>query len=392
MNADEWVGPTVEEQGLFAAMQKNDLGAYFGVLAGTDVFLPCRLDDAEEVLAGNRKSDPRYVTSRHGQDTVLEMYTRGCLPAIRPEGTYFDQNMFAAWVTWLSRQEPRLMLVVNRGSRVEARATVGDVARWIEAHPLTVRTWSELQTSVRTMWNGPLRGDLARSLACGAHLAMRNALPWNAMGAELIDFKAQRESLRDWWGIENVEDWGRQVDALLDIEAHTSIDIVLALRATHVDAAGPGADPTDIAALATAVTFWCREQGVPRETHDEFQDVVGWIGRCEEWLRRDGVLPLGGFVRTQTAWDLGRAVNMARWGIQCGFCDPETAERIILHAGSLCAQAYPTWFDLSAAYILGRVVKMGRQGSPEKTYQESLEVHNILIKDPGSPWRNLPLR
>ena len=95
---------------------------------------------------------------------------------------------------------------------------------------------------------------------------------------------------------------------------------------------------------------------------------------------------------TQDSWDWGRCVNMARWGLACGFCDRTTAEQIIRHAGSLCARAYTDWSQLSAAYILGRVVKMGRQGNPEASYQDSLRMHRALMQDPTSPFLMLPLR
>jgi len=104
------------------------------------------------------------------------------------------------------------------------------------------------------------------------------------------------------------------------------------------------------------------------------------------------VLPVGGAVQTQAVWDLGRVVNMARWGMQCGFCDRASAEHIVLRAGQLCAERYPNWFELSAAYILGRVIKMGRQGDPEEWYAETLQTHLALVKSEVSPFRTLSLR
>jgi hypothetical protein len=83
---------------------------------------------------------------------------------------------------------------------------------------------------------------------------------------------------------------------------------------------------------------------------------------------------------------------MARWGLACGYCDRTTAEQIVRHAGNLCARTYATWADLSAAYVLGRVIKMGRQGNPEETYRDTLQVHRALMQDPTSPFVTLALR
>lgn len=374
------------------ATGSGDADAYFAALAALDVYVPCRLDDAEAVLAGTRTGGSRYVTRRLKgavSGTTLDVFTRGALPR-RPGDTFFDHTMWAAHVRWLAGSQPDWTLVVNRGTPLERRVGVREAAAWLEAHPRTVGTWEALKTRLRTVWNEPVSGPLARALACGGHLSVMNGVPWNTVGHDRLDFENERKTIREWWGLTNAAQWREQTEILLDQEAMAAIDVVLALRR---DASGERAPDPDPDLLRTVVSAWCREQeDLPEEAVADLTDVAEWVGRCEAWMRRDGLLPADGVVLTQAAWDLGRAVHMGRWGLSCGFCDRGMAERIIMQAGAECARLYTGWLDLSAAYVLGRVVKMGRQGSPEETYRQSRAVHETLVADPASPWRNLPLR
>jgi hypothetical protein len=388
LRADDWIAPTDEEQRLFEAKRNDDLGSYLTVLAAADVFVPCRLDHADARLAGQEVRGTSLVKSKRWTRISLDVYTRGLLPAQRPDGVFFDQMMWPELVPWVGKTSPDWTLVVNRGSRIETRLKVRDVAAWLKRNPDTIGTWQDLLGTVRTMRSEPLDGDLARALACGAPLAVMGARPWNTMGADRLDYEQTREMLRKWWSIETAAQWRAQVDKLLDTERLAPIDRVLSLRLQHAGHSAPSADPT---ALTRAVAVWCQQHGTAAKVRDELLDVAGLVGRCEGWLRRDGLLPHDGVIHTQAAWNLGRAVNMGFWGQASGFCDRDAAERIIRQAGSACAQTYPNWFGLSAAYVLGRVVTMGRH-APEKAYQEVLDAHNALVRAPSSPWRTLTLR
>lgn len=395
MDADQqWVGPTLEEQGLFAAVRNNDSDAYWSVLAGAYVFVPMRLDQARKILAEQLDDEPDLVTAGHGGGHELDVHTRGLVPPQLPPGTVLEQRMFAPFVSWLADHEPKWTLVVDRGTPVESRATMRDVGRWLTAHPQAVVKWSDLRTrhDIRTMWNGPLYGELAVALACGAHLSVMNAVPWNTMGAPYLNFLSDGQTLRDWWGVETVEEWRATIDTLFDRDGFGPVDLVLALRNQVAQQLGAPVVGLGRAALADAVAGFCRDRGLPAEEYEGLVETAEWVTRCEAWMRRDAVLPPDGYVATQVAWDLGRAVNMARWGVSVGFCDIPTAEQIVTSVGRQSAAAYASWYELSAGYILGRTIKMGLQGDPEKTYQESLSIHRALVGDPASPWRNLSLR
>ncbi|WP_344669036.1 DUF1266 domain-containing protein [Catenulispora yoronensis] len=419
MTSDNWAAPSVEDGALLDAQRADDLDAYLAVLARLDVFVPRREDQDSKfsvrksvvklnqltpygqlnnAIRGTSKSpltvSMEYSTTRLGLRLVLPVHTRALVPDERPEGVFYHQYMFPGWVQDLARQRKTMQLVINPGTPLEREINVGKAARWLRRNPqAAMGRWADLRQRVRTVFNEPYQGELARSLACGAHLALYNAVPWNTMGKPYLDYHSERETLQEWWGVEGPVQWQNQVDALLDTENPRPVDLVLGIRTSRNAGTHPTGDlTTDTAQLTEAITSWCRDRDTPQELWQELTDIAQWVTRCEMWMRRDGILPPGATVATQGGWDWGRCVNMARWGLASGYCDRTAAEQIVRYAGSLCARAYSEWSELSAAYVLGRVVKMGRQGNPEQTYNESLGLHRTLMSDPGSPWVNLKLR
>ena len=418
MTTDSWTAPSIDDRGLLAARAADDGDAYLAVLARLDVFVPRREADQgskfslrrsvvklnqltvygqlNNAIRGTSKSaltvSQEYDTTRRGARLVLPVYTRALLPAERPEGVYFQRNLFPAWVQDLAKQRQTMQLVVNPGTPEERELNVGKAAHWMRKNPQLVGGWSNLRGTVRTVFNEPTQGDLARSLACGAHLSVTNAVPWNTMGHAWLDYPSERELLSQWWGIEGPVQWQNQVDALLDNENPQPVDLVLGIRTERGAGVRPSGDPAqDTELLTQAIDAWCRDRGAPERLAQEMADIAQWVVRCETWMRRDGVIAPDAIVATQDSWDWGRCVNMARWGLSCGFCDRTTAEQIIRHAGSLCARTYADWGQMSAAYVLGRVIKMGRQGNPEDSYRESLQMHRALMQDPASPYLTVPL-
>lgn len=416
---DGWTAPSIDDQGLLAAQAADDVDAYLAVLARLDVFVPRREPDQgskfslrrsvvklnqltvygqlNNAIRGTSKSaltvSQEYDTTRRGARLILPVYTRALLPAERPEGVYFQRNLFPAWVQDLAKQRQTMQLVINPGTPEERELNVGKAAQWMRKNPQLVGGWNGLRGTVRTVYNEPVQGDLARSLACGAHLSVTNAVPWNTMGHAWLDYHSERELLSEWWGVDGPVQWQNQVDALLDNEHPQPVDLVLGIRTGRGAGVPPTGDPAhDTELLTQAVQAWCRDRGAPERLAQEMTDIAQWVVRCETWMRRDGVIAPDAIIETQDSWDWGRCVNMARWGLSCGFCDRTTAEQIIRRAGSLCARTYADWGQLSAAYVLGRVIKMGRQGNPEDSYRESLRIHRALMGDAASPFLTVALR
>lgn len=119
-----------------------------------------------------------------------------------------------------------------------------------------------------------------------------------------------------------------------------------------------------------------------------------FIGQARQEVDRagpDGLPAEDGWVTTASAYDYGRAVNLARWGLSARYCDPQQAEQTIVHAGALAKAAHSPWEGFSAGYTLGRVLRFDGEEYGH-FYEGALAAHRLLTDDEGSPWRNIPWR
>ncbi|MEO3824001.1 DUF1266 domain-containing protein [Actinomadura sp. B10D3] len=220
-------------------------------------------------------------------------------------------------------------------------------------------------------------GRLAAALAVGAHLAVGNGVAWNTLADR--GARDDRVLLERDWGITDAEGWREQMDALLDAQnSDPAIQMVL-------DQRGRG---TGERAWREAITAWCRERDISDETVRQVVELSGQILRYEARFRADGLLPPDGLVESVYGYDFGRAVNMARWGLNAGYCDAEEAEKCVLTAGHRAHQVYPSWGSFAAGYILGRMLRFD-EGEFGEWYERSLAGHRVLAEDPDSPWRRM---
>ncbi|MEU5882610.1 DUF1266 domain-containing protein [Spirillospora sp. NPDC047279] len=223
-------------------------------------------------------------------------------------------------------------------------------------------------------------GRLAAALAVGAHLAVGNGVAWNTVTGTDRDPSDNRTLLERDWGITDSASWREAMDRLLAADnCDPAIQIVLDRRA-------PGM--TDPLAWHSAIAAWCQEKQISIDTTEELVSLSRLILRYEDRFRIDGLLPADGRVDSVIGYDFGRAVNMARWGLNAGYCDGEAAEDGVLRAGHYATQVYDSWEGFSAGYILGRMLRFDDAEFGE-WYQRSLTGHRILVEDPGSPWRKL---
>ncbi|MFB4311370.1 DUF1266 domain-containing protein [Actinomadura sp. GTD37] len=219
-------------------------------------------------------------------------------------------------------------------------------------------------------------GRLAAALAVGAHLAVGNGTAWNALGGGRGDGRALLE--RDW-GVADARGWRERMDALLDAgDSDPAIQMVL-------DQRGRGSGEREWRA---AIAAWCGERDIAEETVREVVGLSGTVLRYEARFRADGLLPPDGRVESVHGYDLGRAVNMARWGLDAGYCDADEAEKCVLTAGRRAHQIYPSWESFSAGYVLGRMLRFD-EGEFGEWYERSLAGHRVLADDPDSPWRRM---
>ncbi|GAA2402959.1 hypothetical protein GCM10010191_08130 [Actinomadura vinacea] len=227
--------------------------------------------------------------------------------------------------------------------------------------------------------DAPSWGRLAAALAVGAHLAVGNGVAWNLADGRDEDPADNRERLAESWGVTDDASWREQMDALLVAEnSDPAVQVVLDRRRRG----------DDEYAWQEAIAVWCGEKDISAETTTALIKLSTRILRYEARFKADEVLPPDGRIGSVFGYDFGRAVNMARWGRNAGYCDAEEAEKDVLLAADRARRMYVSWADFSAGYTLGRMLRFD-DDEFGRWYARSVAVHRILTDDPGSPWRKL---
>ncbi|MGW3353909.1 DUF1266 domain-containing protein [Streptomyces bungoensis] len=401
-----WTPPTGVEEALLEARTREDWTGYFDVLADSRLYFEIRRDAADarpSKVVPLFGYDPRVAGGR-----IWAVYTEGMLPAPEPHRVFDWQKL--DWFARVWAPSDPAVIVVNPGTPCEA---------FLPSAPPHSAAWARHgerakeplnRTRVRTLrLGGPLDGPVARGLACGAPLFVRYGQPWNAMAYHGNGYPAEREQLREWWGVTGRAEWQEQQRALLDPDGANPVwEFALGLRRTiardfggHVDTAywrdtvarvlrarAGGetvitADGVTTAPTAPEAETEARIKGV--------QHLVGRITRYEARFRADGVLDGNRFVTSVDAWNFGRASGMARWGLGARYCSLAEAESAVVEAGRVAARSYKSWQDFAAGYILGRCLHFDDEefGS---WYTDMVDVHRVLMSDPDSPWLTVPFQ
>nr|WP_243275099.1 DUF1266 domain-containing protein [Streptomyces albus] len=234
-----------------------------------------------------------------------------------------------------------------------------------------------------------------RGLACGAHLMYANGARWNRVADPRPAPAWERTRLRSSWGVTSPDEWQEMVQRLLDGQVSTpGWDAAMGARAALL-VHSRGAPVTE-RAWNDAVGRWLVDRlgphhpELPGATAD-LREVVRRVPRYEERFRADGLLGPTAHVRRTLAWDLGRAANMACWGVDAGFGDAGRAREALRVVGEAAAEEYASWADFSLGYVLGRCLHFDEDGFGS-WYREVRDSHRLLTTRPDSPWARVPLR
>lgn len=401
-----WEAPSEVERRLLEAKVRHDWAAYMDVLAGEWLY---RLVSRQWLDANPGRLPARLtpVWRPEVQGWCAAVYTQGMLPAPVEDPVFISEGLGDYARDW-TQQDPA-WLAVNPGSPCEAYfpASRALCALWRQHAD---RTSPEKSTTLRTLWvGGPRSGAVARGLACGALLSVRNGSYWNSLGHGW-GYVDERQTLARWWDCTSRATWRRHQEELLCNEMSSQVwEFTLGLRYSMAQDFGGQVETAHwrqaaervLRSRSATATVELTPDGVtrvegPSEEEAEYQiegvkRLIGRITRYESRFRADGLLPEGRFVRSVAAWDYGRASGMARFGLAARFCSLAEAEEAVLRAGRVSAVAYRSWEDFSAGYILGRCLHFDDEEFGH-WYEDMLEAHRLLTTDPESPWLTLPLR
>ena len=239
---------------------------------------------------------------------------------------------------------------------------------------------------------GVFRGPLAHAFACGAHMPTAAGGVWNAVhsACACCDADDDRAELRDSWGITDTAGLEGELRHLTDDRVRDSpVSVLLELRNQAV-ARAPG-HPFNAGLWPDLIAHWCRVRGAGTRVYGEMVLEAARIWEHEERMASDGFLPRGVPVRTVRAYDFGRAVNLARWGVNAGYADERSAHGYIVRAGAQSMRHHGSWEEMSAGFMLGRAMSFD-EGSFDPYYKKLVAAHRVLVSDPASPWLNLPWR
>ncbi|MGP3975513.1 DUF1266 domain-containing protein [Streptomyces sp. 8N114] len=399
--------PSEVERRLYEAKCRHDWAAYMDVLAGQYLY---RLASRPWLDANPGRVPARMqpVWRPEVQGWCAAVYTEAMLPAPIEDPVFISESLGEYARGW-SQQDPP-WLAVNPGSPCEAYfpASQSLCALWQQHADRVPEVAPNL--TLRTLWmGGPRTGAVARGLACGALLSVKNGQHWNSLGHGL-GYNDERRLLDRWWSCTTRQTWRSHQEELLRGEMSSPVwEFTLGLRHSLAQDFGGQVEPAHWRQAAERVlrkrvataTIELTPDGVtrsegPSEEEVEWQidgvkRLIGRITRYEARFRADGLLPEGRFVRSVAAWDYGRASNMARFGLAARFCTLEEAEGAVLRAGRVSTIGYRSWEDFSAAYVLGRCLHFDEEEFGP-WYEEMLTAHRLLTTEPESPWLTIPFR
>jgi hypothetical protein len=371
-----WATVADVEADLAEARRCGDLDRFLGLLGDEELFVPIHRPDARR-LAEQRTWSPAKVCCAHGGEPSLQVYTRGALPDYGTDVVFLSGDLDWATHGLAAGDE----VVFNRGTLAEWRVHADAVLPWVAANPNRVTAVEQQVERLHTARYGVFDGPVAHALACGAHQAALSAEPWNVLDARYHDYVAEVRGLSDWWGVADAAGWRAAMDRLLgDSYQLTTGNLVLVLRARS----GLALDAYGWIGL---VGEWCEANDAPEQA-GPLAETVRRIVRYEQRFRADGLLAPDAGVASIIGWDVGRAVELARWGLAVGYCDALTAELMVLEAGAIARRYHESWAELSTGYVLGRLLALdGEEFGAE--YSSAVRVRHRLLTDPASPWSNL---
>lgn len=82
------------------------------------------------------------------------------------------------------------------------------------------------------------------------------------------------------------------------------------------------------------------------------------------------------------SWDLGRAINLVRWGYDVEFLTKDEAITLIQKYSEKLRNVYNSWESLSEGYLLGFIMWSGDEEELDALYDD----HQVLLNHEKSPW------
>jgi hypothetical protein len=391
-----WVPPTPVERLLYRDKDDPDVSGYLSILATAGVYHPVQITHAHP-----EPEKRRPILAEVGDGVrVMSVYTLDVLPRPHPKIVYEFTNL-RGLVGMLDDVD---VLVVNQGTPCQKALQLSRKMKQLilELHD---EYWEPGYFSGRILTrqsNATEPGTLLHGLACGAQLCITNGYAWNTTEHHGNGYSAELALVEKWWDVKVRDDWQDIQRRLLDREVGTSSwDDVLHTRNMLLERFGGPVDGAQWRQYdESAIRQHVAQSGAPAGPGANAQldqviaargELILMILHCEGRLREDGLLPVGAYVRTTAAWDLGRASAMARWGRSTRFCTQAEMFDALRELSQEAQRRYTSWEEFGVAYLLGRCIQFDGDFS-RNWYTEARDNHRLLLSNEQSPWRTVPFR
>ncbi len=256
--------------------------------------------------------------------------------------------------------------------KVVAGLAVGLVLAALSAF-LSRRRWRHARERADTWFpeypDIPENPVLRRQLAVGAVLSENNAFPINVL--EPHKSRAEmREWLASWWDARDSEQARERIHALLAGGHAVTFDTLIAVAAEG----DPDASREHL------------EEAFAAEL-DEDPELAEFISHHPEALSRLEALGYlvtpADIARGTRAYDLGRAVTVARAAFGAGYVKREEAMALVRMAAFLAARSSASWREFATSYLLGRALW---GGVDDPSFDAMVRIADELQRNPRSPW------
>ncbi|RYZ72315.1 MAG: DUF1266 domain-containing protein [Proteobacteria bacterium] len=211
-----------------------------------------------------------------------------------------------------------------------------------------------------------------KALNLGAILGLQNESPINLVATGLNVWEA-KQALDKWWGISDLESF-RTTLAWLEKEGHR-----IYFSAARAIANLPRER------VPEGVQAALRGKSATPELEEE---ITGFSNHIRDFLSVASPEAIELMMSTQdvTAWDIGRAINMIRWGCDANFFAEQVAVQMIERLGEKVYPRYGSWAEFGNAYLMGQVM----WGGVSERINTSIDVLAVLNAAEGSPWVTIP--
>lgn len=194
-------------------------------------------------------------------------------------------------------------------------------------------------------------------LAYGAPLCVYNGDYVDSVEST-TDAETLKEMLEEWWEVTDPKSASETVAWLLHAGQHEA------------------ADPALAEILKRGV-----EDISEAERCDE-EDKIGDVCTIAEFVLETKEASSDILPKTIIAWDLVRAVNVARWAFLCGYMAESEMWRIAQTVADKAKKTFDSWEEYGSSFAVGRGVWQGNT----EDYETADEVVQTLLEDEASPW------